>query len=100
MKKLCLLMGLLLNTAAAAGSAIEVQQMSHHSYQLIYRSNVPVSVEKAQQSLYRAAVEACAGREPVYGRYKYRQTGSVSTRIPGKQESYIFRQQIRCAAMR
>lgn len=100
MKKLCLLIGLLVNTVAAAGSAIEVQQMSPHSYQLTYRSNVSVSVEDAQQSLYRAAVEVCAGREPVYGRYKYRQTGSVSTRVPGKQESYIFRQEIRCTGMR
>ena len=100
MKKLCLLMGLLVNTVAAAGSVIDVQQMSPHSYQLTYRSNVAVSVEDAQQGLYRAAVEVCAGREPVYGRYKYRQTGSVSTRVPGKQESYIFRQEIRCAGMR
>ena len=100
MRKLCLLLGILTSAVALAGSAVDVQQISPYSYLLTYRSNVPVSVEDAQQSLYRPAVEVCGGHEPVYGRYKHRQTGSVSTRMPGKQESYIFRQQISCRGLR
>ena len=100
MRILCLLTGLLLSTAVVAGSSIDVQQMSPYSFQLIYRSNVSVSVEQAQQSLYRPAIEVCAGHEPVYGRYKFNMTTGISSRMPGKTELYIFRQEIRCAAMR
>lgn len=99
MKKLCLL-GLLVTTAAVAETAIDVQQMSPYSYLLTYRSDVQVSVEVAQRQLYRPAVEVCAGREPVYGRYKNKRSFSVSSRFPGKNESFIFMQQIRCAGMR
>ena len=100
MKKLCLLPGLLLSMTAVAGSAIEVQQMSPNSYQLIYRSTVSVSVEEAQQSLYWPAVKVCAGRVPLYGRYKFNMATRISSRMPGKTQSYIFRQKIICATMR
>ena len=99
MKSLCLL-GLLVSAIAVAGSAIDVQQVSSHSFLLTYSSDTPVSVEAVQQRLFRPAVEVCAGREPVYGRYQQRNAFSVSSRRPGSRESYVFTQQIRCAGMR
>ena len=100
MKKFCLLSGILMSAVVFAGSGIDVRQLSHDSYQLTYRSDRMLSVDDAQLALYQPAVEVCAGREPVYGRYKYRKSGYVSSRFSGKNELFIFVQEIGCPMVR
>ncbi len=100
MKKLYLLLGMLTSVAAVAGSAIDVQQMSPDSYLLTYRGDRSISVDNAQEILYRPAVEVCAGYEPVYGRYKQKHSAAMSTRAPGRKEMFLFVQEIRCPYLR
>lgn len=82
--------------AAAADPHIEVTRRSETAFQLAVKVDAAIDPREGQKLLAPAAAEACGGRPPTFGSYRFSQMQTPGK--PDQDESFVLIQDIECSA--
>lgn len=89
-----LMIFILFYCSCGLAATLSYRQSGPDSFELLLENEAPLEIDQAQSSIYPSAIELCAGKKPLFGKYSFQGDEPLADGSEGS--SFTFLQIISC----